>query len=92
MNNAVQKVPEARESIANKLIALGDEVATEAANLQDRSYNRLSSVCRSEPETKDRCGESVEEWPPLFNTLRSLLLSIKESIKETDRTLERLEL
>jgi hypothetical protein len=95
MNDIKQKpcsVPP-RDNIANQLITLAEEVAKNAADLQDRSYNRLSCVCRPDCEVEVGIDEKkAEDWPALFSKLRSSLFSIKESIRNTDRTIDRLEL
>ncbi len=82
-----------RESIALVIDKLADKLASMSSDLSQRANNKLQSVTRmSSPEACEKNPQLAEQYPPLFESLRTSLKTIERNLNGISECLDRVEL
>ena len=80
-----------KDSIASVLEERAERIASLSVDIFQRANSRLQCISRlSSPECNKETS-SLESYPPLFESLRSSLLSIERSLNGINDCLDRLE-
>jgi len=82
-----------RESIALVIDKLADKLASMSNDTFQRANNKLQSVSRcSSPEQCEKNTQIEEQYPPLFESLRTSLKTIERNLSGVNDCLDRVEL
>ena len=81
-----------RQSVANELQAMAEDISKMAMETAGRVNDKLSPIVNNNEETtKDLCTPEAV-WPVLFSQLRGSLSCIRASLSDINKTMNRVEL
>ena len=83
-----------RQPASMEILELCANLATRAAHLAEYVNGKLHPVMNSSPPAKETCDPrgNTREYPPLFNGLRTSIMSISGSLDAINEALDRTEL
>ena len=80
-----------REKISTQLIALSEETIKLASEIAARTEDRLATVMHEKNPSDKKEGVCAENWPSLFQGLRSNLWEIQKSLRDISSCIDRME-
>lgn len=81
-----------RQSVANELQAMADDISKMAMETAGRVNDKLSPIVNNNEETEKELCAPEAVWPVLFSQLRGSLSSIRSSLSDINKTMNRVEL
>ena len=85
------------QSVGGQLLDMARRIASEAEVMSKATEDKLSPITKM-PEPKPELGMPMEAkamqqpWPPYFDEMRAILKDIARFIRDTQRTIKRVEL
>jgi len=85
------------QSVGGQLLDMARRIASEAEVMSKATEDKLSPITKM-PEPKPELGMPMEAkamqqpWPPYFDEMRAILKDIARFVRDTQRTIKRVEL